>query len=217
MSGLKLYYHPLSSYCWKVLIALYENGTPFTPFQVDFGDPVAQAALKAVWPMQRFPVLEDETRGISIPETSVVIEYLALHYPGAFMPIPEDADLAIEVRLLDRIFDGFVMTPMQTVVFNRLRPSENKDVIGEIRAREGLAKVYALLEDRLAGRKWAAGDDFTLADCAAAPSLYYADKVVPLRSDHPILGGYLARLEARPSFARVLREAAPYAHMFPTE
>lgn len=217
MTQLKLFYHPLSSYSWKALIALYENGTAFTPFEVEFGNPNAQAALKAAWPMERFPVLEDHARGAILPESSVVIEYVSLHYPGNFDPIPENADAAIETRLMDRIFDNFVMTPMQTVVFGRIRPDGKRDFFVEEQARAGLAKVYDLIEGRIDGRQWAAGDAFTLADCAGAPSLYYADKIVPFRASHPVLAAYIGRLEARPSFARVLKEAAPYAHMFPSD
>jgi glutathione S-transferase len=213
--SLKLYYHPLSSYCWKVLIALYENDTAFTPFQVDMDDPAAQAALRAAWSMERFPVITDAARGVTVPETSAIIEYLGLHYPGPFRPVPIDADAMIETRVMDRLFDNYVMTPMGTVVFNRIRPEGTYDEYGVDQAKAMLAKAYAMLEDRIAGRAWAAGDTFTLADCAAAPALWYADRIVPLRADYPALGAYLARLEARPSFARVLDEAAPYLAMFP--
>ncbi|CAN5396828.1 glutathione S-transferase family protein [soil metagenome] len=215
--SLTLYYHPLSSYCWKALIALYENGTSFTPFQVDMDNPAAQAALKAAWPMERFPVLRDDARGVTLPETSAIIEYLAIHYPGPFVPIPADVDASIEARVMDRLFDNYVMTPMGTVVFNRIRPEGSYDAYGVDQAKAALTRVYAMLEARIAGRAWAAGDTFTLADCAAAPSLWYADKIVPFRGDYPVLGEYLARLEAQPSFARVLAEAAPYLAMFPGE
>lgn len=216
MSGLTLYYHPLSSYCWKVLIALEEGGTPFTPFQVDMDNPQAHAALTQAWPMGRFPVLVDANRAVILPESSSIIEYLALHYPGAFTPIPAAPDAAIEVRLMDRIFDNYVMTPMQTIVFDRIRPEEARDPFGVGRAREMLDKSYAMLEARLTGRRWAAGDDFTLADCAGLPALFYADKVVPFRIGHPVLADYLARLECRPSVSRVLKAAAPYFAMFPS-
>lgn len=216
MGRLRLFYHPLSSYCWKVLIALYENGTSFTPQIIDLGNEASAAELRSLWPLQRFPVIEDGNRETIIPEASIIIEYLALHYPGTFLPIPANADAAVETRLMDRIFDNYVMTPMQAVVFDRIVPKEARNPHGVAQAQALLATSYGLLETRLGGRNWAAGDLFTLADCAAAPSLYYADKVLPFRNEYPVLAQYLARLEARPSFARVLSEAAPYFHLFPT-
>ena len=212
MSALKLHYHPLSSYCWKALIALYENNTPFTPMMTD--DAESWDRLAAIWPVRKFPVLEDSGR--IVPETSVIIEYLALHHPGEFLPLPTDEDAALEVRLMDRLFDNYVMTPMQTIVADRIRPADaNRDPYGVTKARERLAVSYGLLETRLAGRSWAAGDAFTLADCAAFPSLFYANKVVPLADDHPVLSAYLNRLHVRPSVARVFKEAEPYLSMFP--
>ncbi|HEX7783825.1 MAG TPA: glutathione S-transferase family protein [Sphingobium sp.] len=215
MAGLTLFYHPLSSYCWKVLIALYENGTPFTPYQIDHDRPESVAALREAWAMERFPVLRDDDRAITLPETSAIIEYLSLYYPGPFAPIPANVDDAMEARVMDRLFDTIVMTGMQTVVFNTLRPADAKDEYGADQARALLKKGYAMLEARIAGRTWAAGDAFTLADCAAMPSLWYADKIVPFRSDHPVLAAYMARLEERPSVRRVLTEAEPYFALFP--
>jgi glutathione S-transferase len=215
MAGLTLFYHPLSSYCWKVLIALYENGKPFTPYQVDHDRPESVAALREAWAMERFPVLRDDNRGVTLPETSAIIEYLSIHYPGPFAPIPAGADDAMEVRVMDRLFDTIVMTGMQTVVFNTLRPADAKDEYGADQARALLKKAYAMLEERITGRTWAAGDAFTLADCAAMPSLWYADRIVPFRGDHPVLADYMARLEDRPSVRRVLQGAEPYFAMFP--
>lgn len=217
MSRLALFYHPLSSYCWKALIALYEGGTSFTPRMINLGDESEAEALRRVWPMQRFPVLDDPERGMIVPEASIIIEYLGIHYPGTFVPIPKETDEAIEVRLMDRIFDNDVMTPMQTIVGNRIRSAGTRDAFGIQRAEDLLAKAYRLLEDRLAGRAWAAGDAFSLADCGAGPSLHYADKVVPFRTQFPILAAYLANLETRPSFARVLEEAQPYMQFFPRD
>lgn len=212
MSTLKLYYHPLSSYCWKVLIALYENDTAFDPVMTD--DAESWGRLAAVWPAKRFPVLDDSGR--IVPETSIIIEYLAVHHPGEFLPIPAETEAALEVRLMDRLFDNYVMTPIQTIVADRIRPEgANRDPFGVARARELLATSYGLLESRLAGRNWAAGDAFTLADCAAMPSLFYANKVAPFAEDYPILTAYLSRLQLRSSVTRVLREAEPYLHMFP--
>jgi len=208
-----LYYHPLSSYCWKVLIAFYENGTPFEPRMLE--EPGVAQECRERWPLGKFPVLHDRMRDKTVAEASIIIEYLARHEPGTFRPFPADPDAALEVRLMDRLFDNYVMTPMQMLVANRLRAEEQRDSLGEAEAREGLARAYALLEQRIGNRRWAGGWDFSLADCAAAPSLFYADKIVPLREDHPLLGAYLDRLEARPSFARVLEEMQPWWSQFP--
>jgi glutathione S-transferase len=213
--SLKLYYHPLSSYSWKALIALYEIGTPFDGriLDQDHRDHITEWA--ALWPLQQFPVLRDEARDVTVVETSVIIEYLSIHYPGTFAPVPTDADVAIEVRTLDRIFDNYIMTSMQAFVSNKLRPEGARDAMGEEKAGKMLATTYDMLEVRLAGRTWAAGEAFSLADCAAAPSLFYADKIVPFRGSHPVLGRYLDRLEARPSFAKALADKEPYWQMFP--
>jgi glutathione S-transferase len=206
--------HPLSSYCWKALIALYENDTPFDYCQLDPMDPEAHAAFVALWPLAKMPVLVDDGRIVA--EASIIIEHLALHHPGPVRLLPEDPADALEVRMLDRIFDNYVMTPMQRIVFERFRGDGHRDP-GAVQSAHALIDTSrAFLEDRLAGRTWAAGEDFSLADCAAAPSLHYAEKVNPMDGRYPVLAAYLARLEARPSFARVLKEAEPYAHMFPS-
>ena len=214
MADLTLYYHPFASYCWKVLIALYESGADFSPREIDLGAQPDRAALETVWPMRKFPVLVDATRGVTLPESSVIIEYLDRYYPSDFKAIPQDDDTMIEVRLMDRLFDGFIMTPMQTVVASHIRQT-GRDLPGEADARAALATAYDVIDARLAGRDWAAGDNFTLADCAAFPSLHYADRIAAFRETHPTLAAYMARLEARPSVRRVLDGAAPYAHFFP--
>jgi glutathione S-transferase len=208
-----LYAHPLSSYCWKALIALYEKEAPFELRLVDFGSEASVAEFRAVWPLMKMPVLVDGDQ--SIVESTTVIEHLDLHCPGGTRLVPADPDAAIEVRTLDRIFDNYVMTPMQKIVGDRIRPAEARDPHGVAEARRLLDSSYAWLDQALAGRTFAAGDDFSLADCAAASSLHYADRVHPFRERHPALAAYLPRLEARPAFARVLAEAEPYAHMFP--
>lgn len=209
-----LYYHPLSSYCWKVLIALYENAMPFEGRILE--DPAVAEAWLALWPIGKFPVLRDEARDRTVAETSVIIEYLGQHCPGPFRPIPQDTDSALEVRLMDRLFDNYVMTPVQTCVGDRIRPEGVAgDPYGVEQARALLGNAYALLEERMVCRRWAAGEDFTLADCAAAPALFYADRIVPMRKDFPGLAAYLDRLEARESFARVLKEKEPWWHLFP--
>lgn len=213
--GLVLHAHPLSSYCWKVLIALYENGTPFTLKELNIGDPGEAAAFAALWPIGKMPVLVD--RGRTIAESSVIVEYLDHHHRGAvrFIPDHADPDAALLVRLMDRVFDQYVMTPMQQIVFNRLRPTDAKDPFGVEQAEALLDKAYGWLNDQLESRTWAAGEDFTLADCAAGPALHYAARVRRFGEGRAALIAYLARLEARSSFARVLAEAEPYAHMFP--
>jgi glutathione S-transferase len=213
---LTLHMHPLASYCWKVLIALYENDTPFEARLVDLGDPAAAAAFRALWPTGKMPVLRDEARDRTVAETSIIIEYLQSAYPGPVRFIPADPEAALRVRLLDRVFDLYVQEPMQKIVGDRLRPAGAQDPHGVAHARSQLAMAYDLLDAELAGRTWAAGEVFSLADCAAAPALFYADKVAPLGQAHPILSAYLRRLMVRPSFSRVVDEAQPYFAMFPT-
>jgi glutathione S-transferase len=215
--SLTLHMHPLASYCWKVLIALYENDTPFEARLVDLGDPEAAAAFKALWPTAKMPLLRDEARNRTVPETSIIIEYLQTAYPGPARFIPDEPDAALRVRLLDRLFDLYVQDPMQRIVGDRIRPAGAQDPHGVAQARSQLAMAYDLLETELAGRTWAAGETFSLADCAAAPALFYADKVAPLGEAHPVVSAYLDRLLARPSFVRVLQEAEPYFAMFPTK
>lgn len=211
---LTLHFHPFSSYCQKVLIALYEAGTSFEPLLLDFSDPGAVAAFGELWPLGRFPVLVDNVRAEMVPESSIIIEYLDEHYPGLRRMLPLDRELRLRVRMLDRILDGYVMTPMQKLVGDYIRPGHARDDYGVAEARTMLGKAYRWLEKELAGREWAAGDAFTMADCAAAPALYYADLLEPIDA-FPTLAAYLARLRERPSFARVIEEAQPYRENFP--
>lgn len=206
---IELYGHPFSSYTWKGLIPLYETGAPFE-FRNIQGDqfPGNEAALLAHWPLGKFPLLVED--GVAVMESSVIVEHVAPHF------IPADRDAAREVRMLDRIFDNHVMTPVQAIV------SEHIPFIVAIpdqariaRAREALDKVYPWLDERLAGRGWAAGDDFSLADCAAAPALFYADWAHEIPDSFANLRAYRARLLARPSVARCIDEARPYRSFFP--
>lgn len=212
---LTLHYHPFSSYCQKVLIALYERDVPFTPHLVDLADAGERAAFEAVWPLRRFPVLVDDVAGETVPESSIIIEYLDRCHPGPAPLIPTDPAVAIEVRLWDRLFDNYVHTAMRRIVADRLRPEGSKDPYGEAEARRQLQASYSFLETRLAERRWAVGDRFTLADCAAAPALFYAGWVEPFRADHPALAAYFGRLLDRPSFARAVEEARPWRRFFP--
>ncbi|WP_076865116.1 glutathione S-transferase family protein [Bradyrhizobium mercantei] len=215
--SLMLHYHPLSSFCWKALVALYENGAPFTLNLVNLGDPAQRAALLALSPIGRFPVLRDERRGETVPESSIVIEYLDRHYPGTARLISDDPDLALQTRLRDRFLDLYVHLPTQRIVGDRLRPADSKDPHGVAEARAQLRTSYGILDQQLAHGGWMMGGQFSLADCAAAPALFYGNKVEPFADGHRHLAAYLARLQARPSFARVLKEAEPYFGMFPKE
>jgi glutathione S-transferase len=215
--ALKLYYHPLASFCHKVLIALYEGGIPFEPVVVDLGDEKSTADFRAVWPMAKMPVLRDEARGRTVAESTVVIEYLDAFYPGATRLIPADPDRAWQARMWDRFFDHYVQEPMQKVVGDRLRPAGRSDPFGVEQAVAQLHTSYGAIEQLLELKSWALGSDFTLVDCSAAPALFYADTVAPFGREHGRLAAYLDRLMARPSFARVLSEAQPYFKLFPME
>ena len=207
---MKLYAHPFSSYSQKVLVALYANATPFDYCNLE--DPAANAELATLWPLKRFPVLVDS--GHTILESSTIIEHLQLHHPGPTRMIPE-GDAGIEAHMLDRIFDNHVMTPMQKIVIDTLRPAPDRDPYGVAQARGFLDDAYAWLDQRLAGRTWAIGDTFTLADCAAAPSLFYADWAHGIPTGHANLRAYRARLLAHPPVARAVDEARPYRSYFP--
>jgi glutathione S-transferase len=213
--SLHLYFHPLASFCHKALIALYENGTPFEPVLVDLGKEAERAALLKLWPIGKFPVLRDAARDKTVPESTVIIEYLDRYYPGRTRFIPEDADHAWQTRLRDRFYDLYVHDPMQKIVGDRLRPDGGKDPHGVEEAKARLKTSYAMIEREMATQTWAAGEAFSLADCAAAPALFYANEVMPFDQTHPKVAAYLDRLKARPSYARVLKEAEPYFAMFP--
>jgi glutathione S-transferase len=215
--SLTLHFHPLASYCHKVLIALYENGTPFAPNLVDLGNEAERAALLKLWPIGKFPVLRDDARDQTIPESTVIIEYLDRYYPGRTRLIPADADRAREVRLRDRFYDLYVHEPMQKIVGDRLRPEGNKDPHGVEEAKARLRTSYGMIDREMAGRTGVMGEAFSLADCAAAPALFYANEVMPFGDTHQNVAAYFGRLKARPSYARVLKEAEPYFAMFPRE
>src|SRR6478672_4343016 len=202
----QLYAHPFSSYCQKVLTALYENDTPFEMHLLEGSG--AMRELAAIWPMKRFPVLTEGGR--TVIEATSIIEYLDVHHPGATRFIPADRDAAIEVRMMDRFFDNYISTPQQKVVFDAMRPEDARDPHGVAQARAMLDTAYAWLDNVMADRTWAVGDDFTLADCAAAPFLFYADWTHPIDDTFENVWNYRRRLLARPSFARAVDEARPY-------
>jgi glutathione S-transferase len=209
--ALKLYAHPFSSYCQKVLTALYENGTPFEYRMLDSAE--AMAELAELWPMRKMPLLVDAGR--PVVEASVIVEHLQIHHPGPTRLIPADPAAALEVRMMDRFFDNYVATPQQKFVLDRLRPKTDRDPAGVDDARRTLETAYAWLERELAGREWAAGGAFSLADCAAAPFLFYADWTHAIEPRYANVRAYRARLLARPSFARAVDEARPYRELFP--
>ena len=212
---LTLHYHPLSSFCWKALIGLYELEIPFEKKLVDLMDPVERAAFKALWPIAKFPVLRDEARDRTVPESTILLEYIDGLAKGPRRLIPADPERALECRLRDRVYDAYIHVPMQKIVGDRLRPEGSRDAFGVNQAREQIETGYALVEEQVRTGPWAMGEEFSLADCSALPALYYANKAVPLGGRFPNVAAYLARLEARPSVARVLREAEPYFHMVP--
>lgn len=213
--SLTLYYHPLSSFCWKVLIALYENDTPFTPLLVDLGDATSRAEFLKVWPIGKFPVVRDTARNHTVPESSIIIEYLAQHYPGKTQLIPSDSDTARQMRMWDRFIDLHLHLHMQKVVGDTLRPEGSKDPFGVGQVKATMTTALGVIEGEIGSRPWIMGETFTMADCAAAPALFYVDKVMPFGATHPNTMAYLERLMARDSFARVLKEAEPYFKMFP--
>ncbi|HYX39579.1 MAG TPA: glutathione S-transferase family protein [Oligoflexus sp.] len=213
--SLALYLHPLASFCHKVLLALYENGTPFESRIVDLMNDEASARYLNIWQVGKIPVLRDESRNQTIPETSIIIEYLEQHYPGSRPLLPKDEAVRLDARLWDRFFDLYVQVPMQKIVIDRLRPEDGHDPLGVAEARDTLKTAYRMIEQRMSDKVWAVGESFSLADCAAAPALFFANIVEPFSSTHPNLAAYFERLLARPSFQRVLTEARPYFPMFP--
>ncbi|WP_457585769.1 glutathione S-transferase family protein [Ensifer canadensis] len=213
--SLTLYLHPLASFCHKVLIALYENDTPFDASLVDLLDPAEAARFAKLWPVGKMPVLSDSARDVTIPETSIIIEYLDRHYPGSQPLIPVSADDALQARLWDRFFDLYIHVPMQKIVTDTLRGSGENDPRGVADARVTLGTAYAMADRHFATNAFAGGTAFSLADCAAAPALFYGGIVEPFADKYPHLSAYFERLLERPSMRRVLAEARPYFHMFP--
>jgi glutathione S-transferase len=213
--SLKLYFHPLSSFCQKVLVAFYENDTPFERHIVDLGDEVSRAEFLKIWPIGKFPVLRDEARDRLVPESSIIIEYLTRHYPGKTPLVPSDPDLARQTRLRDRFFDLYVNEPIGKIVADKLRPAGKNDPFGVEKAKAQLETSLGMLEQEMGKSTWAMGEAFGMADCAAAPSLFYANMVRPFTGTHKNLAAYFHRLTQRPSFARVVKEAQPYLKMMP--
>lgn len=212
---LVLHGHPLSNFCQKAIVALYEKAAPFRLQFLDLGDEAARSRHYAMWPLGKMPVLEDEESGDIIPEATIIVEYLEARRPGDAQLIPADPDLAWRVRLADRIFDLHMMANVGRIVGDRLRPEGQHDEIGVADARRQLATALDIVEARMADSPWAIGEAFTLADCGAGPALFYADMIQPFEATHPNAWAYLQRLKARPSYARALKESEPYLHMVP--
>jgi glutathione S-transferase len=213
MMTLKLYAHPFSSYCQKALVALYENNTPFEWRLLSHDNPQLFEEFAALWPLKRFPVLVDGDR--TVIEASIIIEYLGLYHPGPVSLLPADARTALEVRSMDRFFDNYISTPQQKIVADSLRPEAERDARGVADARAMLDTAYGWLDKVMADREWAAGENFSLADCGAAPFLFYADWTHRIDASFANVIAYRKRLLARPSFARAVDEARPYRPLFP--
>jgi glutathione S-transferase len=213
--ALTLYLHPLASYCHKVLIALYENAVAFTPEVVDLGNPASRDNFRKVWPLAKFPALRDHSRNQTIPESTCIIEYLERHFPGPVRLVPQDEEAAAAVRAKDRFYDLHVHYHVQKIVTDKIRPEDGHDAIGVSESKEHLQTALQMAETDMAARRWACGDTFSMADCAAAPPLFFIDKMMPLRDPYPHLDAYLNRLKQRASYARVLAEAEPFMKYFP--
>ncbi|SHG54008.1 glutathione S-transferase family protein [Massilia sp. CF038] len=208
--SLTLYYHPLASYCHKVMVALHELGLDAERKLINLGAEADRAQLQALWPMTKFPVLRDQARGQDVPESSIIIEYLDRHYGPAGRLLPADPDGALDVRLWDRVFDNYVQGPMQEIVAAHF--SGGKDNSARLAT---LATAYRMIDARMAGRSWVAGEAFSMADCAAVPALFYACTLSPFPDDCVHLAAYFERLMARPSVQKTLEEARPYFDMYP--
>jgi glutathione S-transferase len=209
--SLTLYAHPFAAYCWKALIALYENAIPFTYRLVE--DAAGWAELERLWPIKKFPLLRDGDA--TIVESSIIVEYLMRRHPGPTRMIPVNDDAALAVRFMDRFFDNYVTSPMQTLVSDRMRTETERDATSVADARKMLDVAYGWLEGQLTPGAWASGSTFSLADCSAAPALFYADWVHPIGNRFPGVLAYRNRVLARPSVTRVVDEARPFRRLFP--
>jgi glutathione S-transferase len=213
--SLKLYYHPLSSFCHKALISLYEHDVAFEA--VDLGDEKSGAEMRSFWPVGKFPVLRDEGRNHTVAEATVIIEYLDIHHVGTRKMVPADSDRAWQARMWDRFFDLYVHVKMQKIVDDHLRPAGAGDQFGIDEARARVLQSYAMIDQAMAGKTWAMGNDYGIVDCAASPALFYANGVLPIDHEMKNLTGYFGRLMARPSYVRALEQAQPYFHLFTME
>lgn len=214
-SDLVLYLHPLASFCHKVLIALYENGAKFESKLVDLSDNDSRDELLSQWSVGKIPILRDRLHKKTIPETSIIIEYLDMNYPGKVKLIPDDPNLVLEVRLWDRFFDMYVSDPMQKIVLDQIRPDGKHDPYGVDQSITKLSIVYEMLEAQLNSKEFIAGEFFSMADCSAVPALFFADTILSFRNDYPKLTNYYERLLKRHSVMRTIEEAEPYFQFYP--
>lgn len=212
--SLTLWYHPFAAYGQKAAVALYELGLPFERRVVDMQDEALMTAFKRLSPFGKMPTLVDSDRDQPLYESSIVIEYLDGLAGGARL-IPVDAAVNLEVRLVDRILDTYVGGAMNRIVLEKFRPEDARDPFGSAQDHQVIEQAWDWMETRLSdGRQWGAGDTFSLADCGAAPLITYARRLIPL-GDRPVLRAWHGRLMQRPSFVRVLADAAPYGDMMP--
>jgi glutathione S-transferase len=209
--SLTLYYHPLSSFCHKVLIALYENNVEFERRVIEFGNEADRAELQAIWPFNKFPVIRDDARQRDVAESTIIIEYLDRYFAGEQPLIPTDWETAFEVRFWDRVFDNYVQRPMQQIVSGRLKA----DQANPTNEHAALKTAYEMINRQMASRTWVSDKHFSMADCAAAPALFYASTLQPFPEDCVHLRDYFERLVTRPSVRRVLEEAKPYFSLYP--
>lgn len=217
--ALTLYFHPLSMFCMKALIALYENDTAFEPHVIHLEKPESRAELVALWPLAKFPVLKDEKNGEStvVAESSTIIEYLAEHYPGKSKLVPSSPTRAYEARFAERFYDHYVSHPVRKFATDKFRPAGKNDPYGVAEAMATIETAYGVIEKDMAKKTWAIGEELTMGDCAAAPALFFADQLIPLKNKHKNGAAYLGRLLERPSIARVIEEAGPYLKFFPKD
>jgi glutathione S-transferase len=213
--SLTLFMHPLASFCHKVLIALYERQIEFKAEIVDFGNEGSAAQFLEIWPVGKIPVLRDEKRNRTVPETTIIIEYLDQHYGSGARLLPPEAQQALDARLWDRFFDLYIGLPVQKIVIDRIRGEGEHDPKGVADARATLTTAYGMIEKQLSEKTWVIGETFSIADCAATPALFYANTLQSFATSHPNLAAYFARLVARDSVRRTLAEAQPYFHMYP--
>ncbi|HEX8697639.1 MAG TPA: glutathione S-transferase family protein [Myxococcaceae bacterium] len=210
---MKLYFNPVSSYSQKALLALYEKGCPFEPEIVNLFDPKAREAYQKVYPIGKVPFLQVAEKKLGLSEASVIVEYLDRTFSSGPKLIPEEVEQALQVRMLDRFFDLYITESVTKIFFDGMRPEGQKDPFGVQQARDRLDSTYAFFESHLAGKTWAAGDAFSLADCAAAPALFYARMIQPFEA-HKNVSAYFDRLMQRPAYQRVVKEAEPFLAMF---
>jgi glutathione S-transferase len=206
---MKLYYSTVSPYSQKVLIALEETKTPHEAIHVNLGDANARAEFAKVSRLGKVPFLVDEARDWRVPESSIIIEYLEQHHPGAVQLVPKDPDLSRQARFFDRLWDLYVTEQTLKIFFDGRRPAEKRDPMGVEQAHKRLDSTFALLDEPLGKKKWVLGDTFSIGDVAAAPALLMASRFHPF-DEHKNLVAYFGRLSERESVQRVFAKVKEY-------